>query len=141
MRYYILTIISLLIASWSFSQTGYPRKLVLDNGDTVIAITVEQMYVSTVVYLQYREYKELNDSLLPYIDSCTALVGILNRMNTNLSTQLVITDSIVTDKSAVITEASSMIKKQSNKIHRLQTISRVLGGLAAGLTVALLLIL
>lgn len=99
------------------------------------------MHVSTVVYLQYKEYKELNDSLLPYMDSCTALVGILNRMNINLSTQLVITDSIVTDKRAIITEASSMIKKQSNKIHRLQTISRVLGGLAAGLTVVLLLIL
>jgi hypothetical protein len=141
MRYVTLTTIFLLIDSWSFSQTGYPKKLVLDNGDTVIAITTQQMNISSLVYLQYREYKELNDSLLPYMDSCTALVSILNRMNGNLNQQLVVTDSVVAGKNYIITEATKTIKRQDRSIRKLHTANRVLYGIVAGLSLAVLLLL
>jgi hypothetical protein len=75
------------------------------------------------------------------MDSCTALVSILNRMNSNLNQQLVVTDSLVAGKNHIITEATKTIKKQDRSIRKLHIGNRVLYGIVAGLSLAVLLLL
>jgi hypothetical protein len=141
MKHVILLTICLLIVSWSFSQTGYPKKIVINKKDTVIAITIEQMQIANNVYLSYIEYKELYDSASVYLDSCIALSTIVERNNNNLKSRILIKDSIISDKNYLIKEGTHIIKQQDKKIHRLQSFNKVLGGLVAAFIVVALLIL
>lgn len=43
---------------WSFSQTTYPKKIVIDN-DTLIAISEKQLYDVNMLIVNYHECQEL----------------------------------------------------------------------------------
>jgi len=53
----------------AISQIGYPKKIVLSNGDTVVAITVYQVHQLNQVKIDRAECLEVSDSLNSRIDT------------------------------------------------------------------------
>ena len=111
-----------------FSQVGYPRILVLE-GDTVIAITKQQQRNLNVLYLRH-EYAQIQvDSLEKVGTDCQELILI----NKKLQTTLGIKDSLIDKKDATYTEIINVkdqnINKLEKKIKKRTVISSVVGGL------------
>jgi len=61
MKYLVLTLL-VLIATLSYSQTTYPRKIILD-GDTLVAVTIEQMKVINKTFIHDSYQQIVVDSL------------------------------------------------------------------------------
>lgn len=111
-----------------FSQVGYPRILVLE-GDTVIAITKQQQRNLNVLYLKH-EYAQIQvDSLEKVAENCQDLIVI----NKKLQTTLGIKDSLINNKDSIYTQIINIkeenITKLEKKIKKRTAIGSVIGGL------------
>lgn len=111
-----------------FSQVGYPRILVLE-GDTVIAITKQQQRNLNVLYLKH-EYAQIQvDSLEKVAENCQDLIVI----NKKLQTTLRIKDSLINNKDSIYTQIINTkeenITKLEKKIKKRTAIGSVIGGL------------
>ena len=111
-----------------FSQVGYPRILVLE-GDTVIAITKQQQRNLNVLYLKH-EYAQIQvDSLEKVAGNCQDLIVI----NKKLQTTLGIKDSLINNKDSIYTQIINTkeenITKLEKKIKKRTAIGSVIGGL------------
>jgi hypothetical protein len=111
-----------------FSQVGYPRILVLE-GDTVIAITKQQQRNLNVLYLKH-EYAQIQvDSLEKVAENCQDLIVI----NKKLQTTLGIKDSLINNKDSIYTQIINTkeenITKLEKKIKKRTAIGSVIGGL------------
>lgn len=60
---FLLLSILILTQLSSFSQEGYPKKIVID-GDTLCAITIDQVRKLNFVYIKDDFLKEMNDTLV-----------------------------------------------------------------------------
>lgn len=111
-----------------FSQVGYPRILVLE-GDTVIAITKQQQRNLNVLYLKH-EYAQIQvDSLEKVAENCQDLIVI----NKKLQTTLGVKDSLINNKDSIYTQIISTkeenITKLEKKIKKRTAIFSAIGGL------------
>lgn len=64
---YVILIIWVLTAQLSYCQGSYPKKLLIE-GDTVVAITVDQAKKVNKAFISAGHYKEISDSLNVKID-------------------------------------------------------------------------
>ena len=118
-----------------FSQVGYPRILVLE-GDTVIAITKQQQRNLNVLYLKH-EYAQIQvDSLEKVAENCQDLIVI----NKKLQTTLGVKDSLINKKDSVYTQIISTKDENITKLERKIKKRTAIGSLIGGLLVVLIII-
>jgi hypothetical protein len=128
MKKFIMCLILAILPPLCFSQVGYPRILVLE-GDTVIAITKQQQRNLNVLYLKH-EYAQIQvDSLEKVAENCQDLIVI----NKKLQTTLGIKDSLINNKDSIYTQIINTkeenITKLEKKIKKRTAIGSVIGGL------------
>jgi Na+/phosphate symporter len=131
------------MSNYSFSQTGYPKKIV-HEGDTVIAITRDQMKKVNGVQLSLQECREINDSVMVVVDSCGAAFNVFRAAEKELKERISIRDEAIAERNKVITEAKDLVKVQKKEIRRLRTHRTILGissGALIAVTVYLLILL
>lgn len=118
-----------------FSQVGYPRILVLE-GDTVIAITKQQQRNLNVLYLRH-EYAQIQvDSLEKVAGNCQDLIVI----NKKLQTTLGVKDSLINKKDSVYTQIISTKEENITKLERKIKKRTAIGSVIGGLLVVLIII-
>lgn len=124
-----------------YSQTGYPR-LIVSNGDTVVAITRHQMEQINIAHQTWIGTAQENDSLSLIIDSC---VQGFHDADSIISIQhsIIRADGIyITQQTSVIDTLKSVINDQKKlirhlKVHR--TLSTIGEGILGVVVVWLLL--
>lgn len=130
------------MCSSSYSQTGYPKIVVVGN-DTVVAITKDQMKRANGVQLSLQECTEINDSVMKVVDSCKEAFTIFHDAESKLKDRIAIKDEAIADRDQVIGDAKELVKVQKKEIRRLRT-QRTLLGISSGAligTIVYLLIL
>lgn len=130
-----------MIANCSFSQTGYPKKLVIGN-DTVIVMTSKQLQSVNALYLNYNECKETNDILSNGIDSCYRLFSLYDSTNSNLANQIILLKDKIETRDTIISYAIDQEKQYIKKIDRLSKTNKViklLGTISIGIIAALII--
>lgn len=95
----------------SFSQTNYPRTLIL-NSDTVVAITVDQLKRTNDIFIEKNECVEQREQQTEIIDNLKSInesmeieTKILDDQNTNLIKQ-----------TSLLKEQRDGIKKDNDKL-------------------------
>jgi len=105
----------MLIQLSAISQDGYPKKIVID-GDTLCAVTIDQVRKLNFVYIKDDFLKEMNDTLnsqnLKYKNLNNKYSDLLKeyQVNTELRRQ------VVKEQDAIINNYKKMDKKQKRKI-------------------------
>jgi hypothetical protein len=94
-----------MISNLLYSQVGYPR-LIVSNGDTVVAITRHQMEQINIAHQTWLGTAQENDSLLQVVDSCTQ--GFHDA------------DSIISIQHSIIQADGTYITQQTSVIDTLQ---------------------
>jgi len=118
-----------------FSQVGYPRILVLE-GDTVIAITKQQQRNLNVLYLKH-EYAQIQvDSLEKVAENGQDLIVI----NKKLQTTLGIKDSLISNKDSIYTQIINIKEENITKLERKIKKRTAIGSVIGGLLVVLIII-
>lgn len=119
----------------SFSQSRYPSK-VLIQGDTVVCITIPQLYKANELFVDRMEYKQIKDTLL-------SEVSIYKGMVVNYDLQIHVKDEIIdnmqqqiTYKDSSLTIAGDEIWRLQNKVDRQKKLIK-LGGVGASLLIVL----
>lgn len=102
----------------SFSQSRYPRKLVIE-GDTVVAITIPQLVRSNEIMLWARQCEEEKDTLLNQLDLSDSIIrcqniqlGTFKRLEQGYQLEVLMKDSIVRIQSKELVQANKEIRKQ-----------------------------
>jgi len=130
------------MSSYSYSQTGYPRRIVY-NGDTVIAITQKQMQSINLAHVSWRECIEVQDSLLNTLDSCSVAFSLYDTTIQNLRGEINLLQRSIADRDSVIYTHQGILTSKNKEIKRLRTkcsiVSIGAGALAVLSIVALIL--
>lgn len=102
----------------SFSQSRYPRKLVIE-GDTVVAITITQLVRSNEIMLWARQCEEEKDTLLNQLDLSDSIIrcqniqlGTFKRLEQGYQQEVLMKDSIVGIQSKELIQVNKEIRKQ-----------------------------
>lgn len=131
-----------MITNLSFSQTGYPKKIIIDK-DTIVAITAKQLQVVNSIKVNYDECKEIQDSLYAQISTdslvITSQFEFIRKLTNEINTQ---GDIIGNEKAKNIKTVEQLNK--SLKLCRVQKIKTgIIGGLftvSLGVILALLIV-
>ncbi len=118
--------------SFSFSQIGYPRIVVLGT-DTVVAITKDQMKKVNGVQISLQECREINDSVMQLVDSCEQAFIVFRDAEQQLKERIEIKNEAILDRNKIIAEAKDLVKGQKKEIRRLRTHRTILGVSTAAL--------
>lgn len=121
----------------SFSQTVYPKKVILGR-DTVVALTPKQVDAINKTYISLDECNTLNDSLNSQIDTYDQIVNEKNNQLSILHAQINSLDTINKETNGIVADDEKLIKIQKRKIGILK-FER--GALSIAVIVAAILIL
>lgn len=102
-----------------YSQVPYP-KLSIINGDSVCIISVNQVKSINSTYINLKELKEETDSLSAMVVNYSKLTDKNDKLIGSLGKQIVIQDSIITEKDVVINSSNGIIANKENKIRWLK---------------------
>lgn len=131
-----------MITNLSFSQTGYPKKILIDN-DTVVAITNNQLQVVNNLKVDYDECKEVVDTLKSQVSRDSILIMSQFEFIRKLSNEMDTQGDIIENEKAKNSKLTENLK-QSMKLYNRQRIkTAVVGGLftvSLGVIVALLIV-
>lgn len=117
----------------SFSQSGYPKQIVLQN-DTVIAITVGQMDKINQEHLQKKECQETNKNLMNTLNYC-------EQQNESIMVEAVILESQkegLRDQIEVLNDKHELSEKEKQELQKTikkQKLSLILHKVAIGLAI------
>ncbi len=109
-------------------QDGYPKKVVLSNGDTIIAITVQQMQIMNSIHISLEEYRTIDSITTGALDSCTILTSLQDKIIEEYKDQVVIYQDAVLEKNGVIAKAVITDKNQKKEIKQLTRYNNILKG-------------
>lgn len=115
-----MLIVFLLIVGSTFSQSIYPRQIVLPTGDTIIAITHHQMDIINDEFILCDKEQDINDSLLVTIDSCSKAFIIFEDAIISLKLQLHMEEQFITQQTSVIDTLHKVVTDQKTTISHLK---------------------
>ena len=141
MRNFILSVLCLLISSYGYSQTGYPKQI-LCNGDTVVAITKHQLMMINIAHQSWLDCQQENDSLLVTIDSCATGLHIADSATQSLKNIIASHLLLEQHQVDVIDTLGVVIKDQKKVIHNLRvhkSIAQTLNVILVGVIVWLVI--
>lgn len=130
----------------SFSQTNYPRTLILNN-DTVIAITIEQLKKTNDIFIEKNECIEQREQQTEIIDNLKSInesmeieTNILDSQNTNLIKQTSLLkeqrDGIKQDNDKLATD----LEKTKTKLFKRTKLLLISNSTVIGLIVIIILL-
>ena len=130
-----LLLISLLMPILSFSQSGYPKQILLE-GDSIVAITKDQMKTLNLVKVTLDKNIEMNKlkdlkivSLENTIKADTQLIGQLDKAEEVNKALLNNRQELIASQAKTIDNLSNIIKK--DKVKKGVLISLIVGGIIA----------
>lgn len=130
------------MSSLAFSQSGYPKKIVLENKDTIIALTGNQVKKINLGILKTDYYKELSDSLLYFSKRDSTLIFSQKNYIDVLNNQLILERQISIQKDTInlhlnkqLIDMNKQLNKQKVKIGILGGVSTVLVGVIIGILI------
>lgn len=146
MTKFVKILVVLLLNSTSiFSQTKYPKTLIL-NSDTVVAITVEQLKKTNDIFIEKNEcfeQRELQDSIIDNFHSkCESLeliINIVDSQKMNLKSQIILLESQRDETKKQNDQLITDLNKKEKKLHRRNQI--LIGSISINLTVIGVIIL
>lgn len=122
-------------------QNGYPKKVII-NGDTVIAITVQQMQIMNHIHISLEECRVVDSITTGALDSCYVLTSLQNKIIEEYKDQVVIYQDAVLEKDAVISKAVITDRNQKKEIKQLNRYNNILkGGTIIAITLAIIVII
>jgi len=138
MRKAIISITFLLIATLSYCQNTYPKKIVLDNKDTVVAITETQLqYINECFY--QRDGMDIDADSMAYL---LAMQSLSISRQSKINKQLVLKNTkLLSDYSDVMKmyELEKQIteyKEKELKAAKKKQIKMMVGGFTVGIGTA-----
>jgi len=122
-----------MISNLLYSQAGYP-KLIVYNGDTVVAVTRYQVERLNIAHEVWQGSIQQNALLLNAVDSCHTGFLAADSAIYSLQSTIVIDNILIQHQSDIIDTLTSVIKDQKRVIHRLRirkSLSQVVGTVLA----------
>ena len=133
---YILLLCCLMISNLLYSQTGYP-KLIVYNGDTVVAISRHQMQMLNIAHVTWESCTEENDSLRSIVDTCIEGFHAADSIISIQHSMILADEKLMHQQEAVVDTLTSAIKDQKKVIKKLR-IQKGLMGVFDGILVGLI---
>lgn len=115
----------MLMARLSFSQSGYP-KLIVYNGDTLVALTVKQAVTINVTKLEGEMYQQLADSLSEDRKRLKLVITTQDSLIASLKREGMIQDTMYANCQLIIKDLEAQIKKKDRQIKWLKVQRAVL---------------
>ena len=130
----------LILPGKVFSQSGFPKILII-NGDTLVAITKNQRDKINLVKIERDYYKQYADSLEvgAYLQE-VALVDC-KELNKHFEREIEANNLLNKEQRRFIKELREDYKEHSMKIEKLEKTLTLVGGYSIAVTIILLIIL
>ena len=119
-----ILLLCLIISSYSYSQTTYPRTEVIGI-DTVVVISRQQAIKINLLYSQRDQYKEISDSLLTTIDSCKTAFRLYDTTISGYRKEIASYKISINDRDTVIKLQKDIITDQKKKIRKLRITNKI----------------
>ncbi len=116
-----ILLIFLFLSKLSFSQEIYPKRVVLDNGDSVVCILNYQVVIINQVFEDLRFETELNDSLSSILGSYKSLVDSSSKEIKVLDSYVINLSTIVDNQQKIQDLTDQELKKGTKKQSWLKT--------------------
>lgn len=100
----------LMISQCCFSQTGYPRKILI-NKDTLVVLTTPQLKKVNMTFVRLDFFREMNDTLNSIISSYKTALSTQSDLNSSLQKQIDLKQTIIIQEEAVISNYKITEKK------------------------------
>lgn len=130
----------MILPHLSFSQSGYP-KVVIINGDTLIAVTKQQLKDINIVKVERDYYEEYSDSLNVALELTSIALIDCRELNEHLEKEVEVNGKLNKHQRSFIQELREDLKGKEIKINELITINRYLWGYSIAITIVLALLL
>ena len=130
----------MIVPLLSFSQNGYP-KVILINGDTLIAITKDQQRRINLVKVERDYYKEYADSLNVATDLLDIALVDCKELTDHFNKEIGNIKKLSTEQKRFIRQLRADFKDQGIKMERIKRFNTILGGYSIAVTVVLIILL
>lgn len=124
----------------SFSQNGYP-KVILINGDTLIAITKNQQRRINLVKVERDYYEQYSDSLNVATDLLDIALVDCKELTDHFNKEIGNMKKLSTEQKRFIRQLRADFKDQGIKMERIKRFNTILGGYSIAVTVILIILL
>lgn len=131
-----MTILPLL----SFSQSGYPKVMVI-NGDTLVAITKNQQRKINLVKIERDYYRQYADSLEIGAHLLDVALVDCKELNNHFKTEIEAMKRLSHEQKRFIRELRADYKELGIENERLKKITGLLLGYSIGVTILLIILL
>lgn len=129
----------LILTSCSFCQTGYP-KVILWEGDTLVAMTNEQVRAINLMKVEHDYYQEYSDSLFSALESMQITIVKLKDLNAHMLQDQEKSKELMQAKKEFIKLLRADFDRLGIKYENLKKWMRYLGGYSILITLLLILI-
>jgi len=130
----------MIVPLLSFSQNGYP-KVILINGDTLIAITKNQQRRINLVKVERDYYEQYSDSLNVATDLLDIALVDCKELTDHFNKEIGNMKKLSTEQKRFIRQLRADFKDQGIKMERIKRFNTILGGYSIAVTVILIILL
>ena len=117
-----------MTSSLSFSQVGYPKKIVIGK-DTVIAVTQKQVKQLNILHFDYKECNEIKDSLIANTKKDSILIESQKKYSVSLENQLSTQGKILLNTTDVNLQLNKDLKEAQKLYNRQKIKTGIVGGM------------
>jgi hypothetical protein len=117
-----------MTSSLSFSQVGYPKKIVTGK-DTVIAVTQKQVKQLNILHFDYKECNEIKDSLIANTKKDSILIESQKKYSVSLENQLSTQGKILLNTTDVNLQLNKDLKEAQKLYNRQKIKTGIVGGM------------
>lgn len=110
----------------SFSQSGYPKKIVLNN-DSLVLITPKQMDVLNALHFKYEAQRSFIVAQNKVLDSCRVALDKAQSDYTNCSSIIEDYEAMIGNRDKIISANALLVSDQDRMIRRLKTQTGAIG--------------
>jgi hypothetical protein len=130
-----------MISNLSFSQSGYPKQIVIDK-DTLVAITPQQVKTLNLLNVDFKECNDIKKALILKVESDSLLITKQNEYEGLLVKRLDAQDVVMKNDNIIYKSLQSDLDK-ANKLCKKEKVKvGIMGGICAilvGFTTMLLI--
>ena len=128
----LLSVINLFLTTYCFSQTTYPKII----KDSLLVITPIQLKNTNLIFLEHKFYKNK-------IHELEGVIKVQGDINTTLNNNLLIKESIITEKDSIIMDKTKLHYDTYLKLDAYKDFNKklIISGVAITITLGVLLII
>ena len=117
-----------MTSSLSFSQIGYPKKIVIGK-DTIVAVTQNQVKQLNILHFDYKECNEIKDSLIANTKKDSILIESQKKYSVSLENQLSTQGKILLNTTDVNLQLNKDLKEAQKLYNRQKIKTGIVGGM------------